>query len=62
MVAWVAGDPNLTLLYQPGVPHPLASCAMGLAYIFCFTWVLSTLLVGLMTNTLQQVSPLGRVG
>lgn len=33
------GDPNLPLLYGPGVAHPGAACALGLAYIFIFTLV-----------------------
>jgi hypothetical protein len=36
-VSWVAGDPNLTLLYGPNVAHPLAACLLGLAYIFTLT-------------------------
>lgn len=45
MLSWVAGDPNLTLLYR-GVAHPLAACVIGAGYIVCFTLILMTLLVG----------------
>lgn len=56
-VSWVAGDPNLTLLYGPHVAHPLAACLLGVSFIFCFTMVFMTLLVSLMTTTLQKVRP-----
>jgi hypothetical protein len=58
MVSWVAGDPNLTLLYGADVAHPLAACILGLSYVFIFTLVLTTLLIGLMTTTLQKVGGL----
>ena len=44
MLAWVAGDPNLTLLYS-GVRHSLAACLLGGAYVFSMSLVLMTLLV-----------------
>lgn len=53
-LAWVAGDPNLTLLYQD-VQHSLAACLLGAGYVFCMTLVLMTLLVALLTTTLQKV-------
>ncbi|KAL4430657.1 hypothetical protein ABPG75_005913 [Micractinium tetrahymenae] len=55
MVSWVAGDPNLTLLYD-GTAHPVAASVLGLSYVFSLTLVLMTLLISLMTNTLQKVT------
>ena len=55
MVAWLAGDPNLTLAYNHST-HPLAACLLAIAYVFILGLVLLNLLVGLMTNTLNKVT------
>ncbi len=61
--AWLpaAGDPNLTLLYD-GTAHPVAASLLGLSYVFSLTLVLTTLLVSMMTNTLQKASTAWRKG
>lgn len=56
-----AGDPNLTLLYD-STAHPVAASLLGLSYVFSLTLVLMTLLVSMMTNTLQKASTAWRKG
>ncbi len=55
MVAWLAGDPNLTLAYHHST-HPVAASLLAIAYVFVLGLILLNLLIGLMTNSLHRVT------
>ena len=54
MTTWVAGNADLNGLYSDA-RNPTAACLLGIAYVFVLATVLSNLLIGLMTNTLDKV-------
>lgn len=54
MAAWLAGDPNLTLLYSRAT-HPVAACLLGLSFVGLLQLVFMRLLVGIMSSTLDKV-------
>jgi hypothetical protein len=56
-----AGNADLLSLYKGTSPLIGAvACLLGLFFVFSLCFVLSNLLVGLMTNTLNKVPPLPR--